>query len=298
MTTPLTLNDLLGKQGLDPGKVIVMRHRPFERDLARVLPWLAAEKPEVFNAYQQTQGEKLEKSMKGLEGVGHVASFIGHEAGRALFVGLYEIASSRPMTMDQYWQVPAYREMKAFGMRGFTADDGRASILWFDLTVMDSYADWKGKLVIGWPPPERSWWRRSHRNEMSVLAVHEESLLDAEMPEWDEINLSWDELSVLPVRWRQALSQWRGIYFIFDETDGKGYVGAAYGSGNLLGRWLNYAATGHGGNRLLRQRDPGNFRFTILQRVSPDMDADDVIRLEASWKDRLHTRGASGLNDN
>ncbi len=298
MTTPLTLNDLLGKQELDPGKVIVMRHRPFERDLAKVLPWLAAEKPEVFNAYQQTQGEKLEKSMKDLEGVGYVASFIGHEAGRALFVGLYEIASSTPMTLEQYWQVPAYQEMKTFGMQGFTADDGRNSLLWFNLILMDSYADWKGKLVIGWPPPERSWWRRSHRNEMPVLAVHEESLLDTEMPEWDEINLTWDELSVLPVKWRQALSQWRGIYFIFDETDGKGYVGSAYGSVNLLGRWLAYAATGHGGNRLLRQRDPRNFRFTVLQRVSPDMDADDVIRLEASWKDRLHTRGASGLNDN
>ena len=43
------------------------------------------------------------------------------------------------------------------------------------------------------------------------------------------------------MRWKSALSQWRGVYFIFDATDGKGYVGSAYGSGNLLGRWLNYA---------------------------------------------------------
>jgi hypothetical protein len=64
------------------------------------------------------------------------------------------------------------------------------------------------------------------------------------------------------------------------------------------GRWVGYAATGHGGNRLLRQRDPKHFRFSILQRVSPDMDATDVIRIEASWKDRLHTRHPWGLNDN
>ena len=49
---------------------------------------------------------------------------------------------------------------------------------------------------------------------------------------------------------------------------------------------------------LLRQRDPKNFRFTILQRVSPDMDAGDVIRLEGTWKERLHTRSPLGLNDN
>jgi hypothetical protein len=122
--------------------------------------------------------------------------------------------------------------------------------------------------------------------------------LAAAMPPWDEIDLAWDELRVLPSRWRAALSQWRGIYYIFDQAAGKGYVGSAYGDANLLGRWVNYSGTGHGGNTLLRQRDPRNFRFTILQRVSPDMDAADVIRLEGTWKERLHTRQPFGLNDN
>ena len=118
------------------------------------------------------------------------------------------------------------------------------------------------------------------------------------MPEWDTIELTSKELGVLPTRWKSALSHWRGIYYIFDTSDGKGYVGSAYGKDNLLGRWLNYASSGHGGNRLLRGRDPANFRFTILQRVSPDMEADEVIRLESSWKQRLHTRKPFGLNDN
>jgi hypothetical protein len=188
--------------------------------------------------------------------------------------------------------------MKAWGMQGFKDTDSRKSILWFDLSLTGFHLDWKGKLVIGWPPPERSWWRRAHKNVMPVLAVREESALEADMPEWDGLNLRWDELAVLPSRWRAALSQWRGIYLIFDESDGKAYVGAAYGNQNLLGRWRGYAATGHGGNRLLHERDRKNFRFTILQRVSPDMTAEDVIRLEGSWKDRLHTRAPHGLNDN
>jgi hypothetical protein len=294
----MNLNDLLEAQDIDPKSVIVMRHRPFEPELNKVLPWLAAEKPDVFNAYQQTQGAKLEKVMQGLEGAGYVASFIGHEAGRALFVGFYSIDGSRPLTREQFWQVPAFIEMKAFGMLGFSEEDERQSLLWFDLALTDFYAHWKGKLTVEWPPPERSWWRRAYRNVMPVLAVLEESALDAAMPAWDSLDLSWDELAVLPKKWRVALSEWRGIYFIFDQSDGKGYVGSAYGASNLLGRWQNYAASGHGGNRLLRQRDPKNFRFTILQRVSPDMDADDVIRVEASWKDRLHTRAPFGLNDN
>ncbi len=46
----MTLNDLLRRQDIDPEAVIVMRHRPHEGELNRVLPWLAAERPEVFNA--------------------------------------------------------------------------------------------------------------------------------------------------------------------------------------------------------------------------------------------------------
>jgi hypothetical protein len=291
----MNLNDLLVGRGIDTEQVLVLRHRPHEPGLNKVLPWLAAEKPDVFNAYQQTQGEKLEKTMKS---AGYVASFIGHEPGKALFVGLYAIGASKPLTPEQFWRVPAYVEMKAFGMKGFTGGDGRSSILWFDLSLTDFYAPWKGKLIVGWPPPERSWWRRAHRNEFPVLAIHEDSALDAAMPEWDEISLSWEELGVLPTRWKSALSQWRGIYYVFDGSDGKGYVGAAYGHSNLLGRWRAYASSGHGGNQLLRQRDHRNFRFSILERVSPDMENNDVIRLEATWKERLHTRQPYGLNDN
>ena len=94
------------------------------------------------------------------------------------------------------------------------------------------------------------------------------------------------------------MSQWRGVYLIHDRSDGKAYVGSAYGEENLLGRWRNHAPTGHGGNKLLRRRDPANFRFSILERVSPDAAPADVVRLEASWKERLHTRSPSGLNDN
>ena len=233
-----------------------------------------------------------------MSGSGYVASFIGHEPGKALFVGLYSIGNTKPISMKEYWQVPANVEMKAFGMKGFTEEYSRNSILWFDLKLTDFYSSWKGRLIVDWPPPERSWWRRSHRNEMPVLSILEESALDVAMPEWDKIILTWEELDILPLRWKMALSQWRGIYYIFDTSNGKGYVGSAYGEDNLYGRWQDYAAHGHGGNKLLKKRDPKNFRFSILQRVSPDMDGPDLIRLESSWKERLHTRQPYGLNDN
>jgi len=294
----MNLNDLLLGKGIDPRQVLVLRHRPHEPGLNKVLPWIAAEKPDVFNAYQQTQGEKLQKVMNAMTGAGYVASFIGHEPGKALFIGLYSIGASKPLSRKKYWQVPAYIEMKKFGMEGFTKKESRTFVLWFDLALTDFYASWKGKLIVSWPGKELSWWRRADRNVIPIHAILEDGALDAAMPQWDEIVLSWEELNILPTCWKSKLREWRSIYHIFDTSDGKGYVGSAYGENNLLGRWISYAASGHGENRLLRQRDPRNFRFCILQRPSPDMDPRDAIRLENSWKKRLHTRQPYGLNDN
>jgi hypothetical protein len=262
-----------------------------------VLPWLAAEAHDLFNAYQRAHGTRVEKVMEGMIGTGFVASFIGMQAGRATFVGLYAITGGRRVPLDDYWQLPENQQLKDRGMGGWTGD-GRPTIMWFDLERSDFYSRWSGRLIIDWPPPERSWWRRSHKNDMAVAAILEANAFVAQMPRWDDISLSWDELRDLPREWKAALEQWRGVYFLFDTSDGKGYVGSACGATNILGRWLSYAATGHGGNRLLINRDPRHFRFAILQRVSPDMPAEEVIALETSWKQRLQTRVPFGLNDN
>ena len=293
----MDLNGLLVAEGFDPRTIIVMRHSPFEKRLNRVLPWLAAERHDLFNAYQQTQRPKPEKAMLGAS---HVASFIGNAPGRALFVGLYAIGETTPLDYGAYWSVPALAELREFGYGGFTPEDAaaRGTVLWFDLQPTDFLAAWKGRLIVAFPPPERAWWRRAHTRPMPVHAILEDSALEAALPVWSDIDLAWSELSVLPSRWRDALAQWRGIYLIFDASDGRSYVGSAGGADNLLGRWRNYAASGHGGNRLLRDRDPRNFRFTILQRVSPDMGGEDIVELEASWKRRLHSGRPFGLNDN
>jgi hypothetical protein len=141
------------------------------------------------------------------------------------------------------------------------------------------------------------WARWVDRNEFKVKAILEESALDKGIPSWNRLSLTWEELRVLPTTWKAALSQWRGIYYIFDVSIDKGYVGSACGTENILGRWQNYRDSGHGGNKKLRDRDPNAFLFTILQRASPDMERDELSRLEESWKIRLHTRD-HGLNEN
>lgn len=288
----IELNDLLTKAGLDPMGIMVMRHRPTEKDLREVLPWLAAERPDVYNAFQSNHGETVETSLSRAT---HLVSFIGHEPRHAVFVGIYTVDGAKRTSASEFWKIPHNDTLRSLGTRG--PKDGRDS-LWFDLGQSDHLQSWKGRLVIEWTGIERSWWRWAGRNSLPVHAIHEESLLVPRLPDWHTLALGWQELQLLPSSWKQALAQWRGIYFIFDRESRLGYVGSAYGEENLLGRWTNYAASGHGGNRLLRGRNPEHFVFSILQRVSPDMDANQVIAVENSWKDRLQSRAPCGLNEN
>lgn len=287
----IELSELLQKVDLDPTTVMVMRHRPTEPDLRRALPWLAAEDHDLYNAYQCCHGARVESSLSRAT---HLASFIGNEPGTALFVGIYEVAGWTAMSGKTWRSMESSKKLLDLGDRGPAAE---RQLRLFDLKLTPKLAEWKGRLVLAWPPPERSWWRWASRNEFLVQAIHQESALVRTMPPWTELVLSWTELQALPRPWQTALAQWRGIYFILDRGSGKSYVGSAYGSQNILSRWRAYANTGHGGNVGLKGRDPSKFQFAVLERVSPDLPADEVIRLESSWKDRLGTR-EFGLNKN
>jgi hypothetical protein len=289
----MQFNDLLRSGNVDPKGVIVFRHRPKEPRLRKVLPWLVEENPTLFNAYQQTQGPIVEKAMLRAK---FVASFFGHEPGQAVFVGLYENKGHQRLSFHDYWKKRANVELRdKYGMVWMA--DKQSTILWFDLAPLAFHKDWKGKLTVGWPGKDRSWWRWADRNAFPIVSIVEDSYFDRKMPEWNQLALSWNELHVLPRRWREELSRWRGIYYILDEQDGKGYVGAAFGADNLFGRWLTYAKSGHGGNKKLRGRDPKGFRFSVLQLLPHDMPKEEVEAIERTWKDRLHTR-EFGLNNN
>ena len=111
---------------------------------------------------------------------------------------------------------------------------------------------------------------------------------------------SWNSTSSIffgrPARSRYAGDAQR-TYLIYDVERRAGYVGSACGQDNIIGRWRAYAETGHGGNKELRDSDPANLRFSILERTSPDLSGEDIVALEGSWKKRLHTR-EFGLNRN
>jgi len=293
----MTLTHLLQNVGIDPAEVLVLRHRPTELPLRKVLPWLAQEHPAVFNAYQQHHGARLEKALGKLIGKGYVASFIGMNPGEAVFAGLYRIQGSKTVTFEQFWSIPEIKTLLTHRIKGWEKGD-REHHEWFDLTTLEAYKGWIGKLSVKWPAPERTWWRRAHKNSFPILAITEESRFVSRFPDWQNLVLTWDQLKVIPRTWRETLKQWRGIYLIHDSLDNRNYIGSAGGIENLIGRWEDYAKKGDGGNKHLIGRNPQTFLFSILERVSPDMSQTDIVLLENSWKQRLHTLHPGGLNHN
>ena len=293
----LTFVDILTKHEIDTQTTLIMRHRPEQPALARVLPWLADEHPDAFNAYQSTQNTKEQNQLRKAS---LLASFVASGVGEAVFVGMYEVNIGKRRSASDINKIPAFAKLVEFGF-----PKAKQSTHWFELKPKTMLSDYKGRLTIEWSGGSqggRSWSRWSTStagNGFPIVNILESSILSSAklMPDWDILSFSWQDLHAIPKSWSASISQWRGVYFILDTSDGKGYVGSAYGADNIWGRWINYAKTGAGGNKMLKTRDPSNFRFTILQRLSPDTPSKEVIEIENSWKVRLHTK-EFGLNIN
>lgn len=122
-------------------------------------------------------------------------------------------------------------------------------------------------------------------------------------PGYDKVNLSWNQLCrvIDKDNWKTALQNQKGVYLLTDITNGKKYVGSAYGENMILGRWKSYIKTGHGGNIGLKTLDfdhiKRNFRYSILDIYKSTTDDQIIIERENWWKEVLQSR-RFGYNEN
>lgn len=125
-------------------------------------------------------------------------------------------------------------------------------------------------------------------------------------------NIDYDE-------WKYPLSSVNGVYMIFDSSNGKKYIGSAYGSQGIYGRWKAYLENGfdeseeesgiYYPNKQLKQivNHPekgmdyirNNFIYTIIEVLPFNTDKDQVIQREQYWKKVMHTINSPfGYNSN
>lgn len=103
-----------------------------------------------------------------------------------------------------------------------------------------------------------------------------------------------------------ALENVKGVYLIADKSNGKKYVGSAYGDAGVWARWSCYIGTGHGWNdelTTLIAREGldyarRNFRISLLEYRPAKTDDKAILEREAYWKEALLSRGQFGYNKN
>jgi hypothetical protein len=290
-------NDLLGQVGIAPTDVHVILHSPRQRALAGLLPYFAAREPEVLEAFQASHSVPAERVLQRKRP--YVASFVrlqslANGTSKLCFAGVFEHHGWTSKTAAQILANPSIQRLRALDPGVYADLDPGRAYAWFDLRRSSYLAEYVDRLIIE-ARLTQSYVRLSENLDAPILALLETGHTAAPLPPWRDLILSAAQIRALPSRWQDKLLEWRGIYHILDTHDGARYVGAAYGQDNLLGRWRAHIAGDMGITKELSKRDPNGFVFTILERTSPDLPAEDVIALEQTWMARLHTK-EYGLN--
>ena len=148
----------------------------------------------------------------------------------------------------------------------------------------------------------------THYEKIIVTEILKEPYTGGVFPGYENICHSFSTLKHLwqisKNDWKVALENLQGIYLITDISNGKKYVGSAYGDARVWGRWNDYLlGEGHGGNKELKallKKDSDHtkyFQFSLLEYWARDRERDSVIDRENYWKDVLCSRDY-GYNDN
>ncbi|MFO7696150.1 MAG: GIY-YIG nuclease family protein, partial [Anaerolineae bacterium] len=143
---------------------------------------------------------------------------------------------------------------------------------------------------------------------LEIAELRPEKLSVAEFPGYSWAMLTKQHLDIVVrqqvASWKAALSAVAGVYVIADRQTGKLYVGSATAGEGIWNRWCAYSATGHGGNRELKNLlaaegtdYAANFQYGILEIADYHASQEDVLRRESYWKELLQTR-AHGYNAN
>ena len=281
----LTFTDVLIKEGIDPKKVKLIRHALTDKNFKECY--------DCGMVYEYTCHQKADFS-KGYE---YWAVFISGAGTLAKFYAIYRVGELVP---DTHNRIP-----KGLPKTEASHYDGKHAI--FNLEHLDILSEYENKLTIQWGNSARSWHQKGITEKVIVSLQPDKKKV---FPGYEHVVLSYDELKDIvdnPTAyedWIIPLSSIYAIYLIVDTETGKQYVGSAYNTKDgLLGRWSCYAATKHGGNKLMKEELCAHperyhkFQFSILQVLPKTLSPEEVTDVETLYKEKLLTK-KFGMNAN
>ena len=193
-------------------------------------------------------------------------------------------------------------------------DDYADTEIGYELEYAEQFRELTGRLVVDFYRYQgmrgRAFYLESYIEEMTVSEIMEKPYGGVDFPGYDNIILPFNMLELLVINqkqdWITALGNVKGIYVICDKSNGKKYVGSAYGDAGIWSRWSCYATTGHGYNdelfEIIEKKGLDyareNFQLSVLEVISMGRDDNYVIGRENHWKEVLLTRTQFGYNKN
>ncbi|TXH59072.1 MAG: GIY-YIG nuclease family protein [Bacteroidia bacterium] len=239
-------------------------------------------------------------------------------------IELFKNGDISTMLKGQYWNYTKKKSYKAgqitiglvkikpnedlwllFHIGKVTKDLNILNGIGYEYQSVAEYEKYVGRLVIKFKNKAQTMIRNAHSviEDCYVSQILPEIFDNDLFPGYENINISWSEMKRILEKenWKTALQNQKGVYLLTDQSNGKMYVGSAYGDDMILGRWKSYISTGHGGNAALKKLSfhhiKQHFKYSILDIYKSTTDDQKIIDREGWWKLVLQTR-QFGYNEN
>lgn len=257
-----TINELLERRGLNLDGVRLVRH-----DTRALQAWRkGVEEFDEFVSFQRVDGQSP------YNGASKAIQFVPAGSTKSLFVGVHEIIDGPKIDVNR-------------------SDYGR-----YTMRRLPEFEEMIERVIVEWGGGTRSWSQWANKQNKYITSLYD-TAQDEVFPGFAHFQTTIDEVLQLPKTWQNVLSSVKGIYLLVCPDTGEQYVGSAYGDEGFFQRWSAYASNGHGGDKLLRQRQRVNYAVSILEIASPEKSISEIIQRESEWKIKLGSR-AHGLNAN
>lgn len=238
-----------------------------------------------YALFKEWQSEQSDSKMKNVD---YLVVFLAEEGCECRFIGVY----------------------RNYGPKRATGN----GVSEYAIEEVEGFEGLKDKVVIDWGKGTLSWMQ----NWQSTKNVRRIDLVNTgdDIPyfiRYEDVILSFSQLQkvVEDKEWKSKLESLNCVYMILDKETGKQYVGVTYKDmkpgikNGILGRWTEYAKTGHGNNKLLVAllAEKGisyadqNFQWTILETLPLNVTPKVAIDRESLYKKKFGTR-EHGYNEN
>ncbi len=182
----------------------------------------------------------------------------------------------------------------------------------YNIEEIQDYNPYVGRLKVGLKKPSRgrAFRLEKHLEHMVVSEILQQPYSGEAFPGYECINHDLSDLRTVfeteKPDWKAALENVKGVYVITDKSNGKRYVGSAYGDSGIWARWDCYIGTGHGWSdeltKLIGQKGleyaVKNFRMSLLEYRPMKTDDRAIIEREGFWKNVMLSNGKYGYNKN